>query len=373
LNRLTFSPDNRRVLTTSQKADGKGPAGKKKPTSTDGRSYLWQLLPEDDTPIDVLKLRCQAIASRAIDATGTTTEFALIDLRDSWERLQFVTHPRSRFPSEERYIDWLKAQAQECAGARLWSAALLPLDDLVAKRPDDAYSRYFRGSMYAEQGQWDRAREDFDAALQRKDPPPPAWFSRATLDARAGDWAAYRKRCAALVERFGKTEDPSTALGLAMTCTLAPDALTDYSPLIELVKAAARKNADEANGAAAVLGIVLYRAGRLKEAATELEAVCKNAPQYGLSLPRLLWAMTLLGLKEKQATEQFSMCSYAFERLDGDRTGRAADDGLWWLLRVQHQLLFAEAKKLFPPDRPPPAPAAMPIPAPKTDVKEDDE
>src|SRR5207248_945747 len=90
------------------------------------------------------------------------------------------------------------------------------------------------------------------------------------------------------------------------------------------------------------LAAALYRSGKLEEAAKHLEQVCKKDASDPMA--HLLWAMTSRKLKQKQALDRYYRCSSSFERLE-------SGVNFWepWIIRLYHQLIFAEAKKLIGP------------------------
>src|SRR5262249_57941185 len=120
-----------------------------------------------------------------------------------------------------------------------------------------------RARAHAEAGEWDQADRDFAEAIKAGSQWAGAFTQRALLLLRAGDQAGYRQVCAAALERLGQTEDADTAGGVAWTCGLAANAVTDYRQAIALAERAAK---EDPKSHANDLGAVLLRAGRPADA-----------------------------------------------------------------------------------------------------------
>ena len=91
---------------------------------------------------------------------------------------------------------------------------------------------------------------------------------------RADDRAGYRQACSWMLTMAsqGHVDSPLEAARIAWTCALGPDSVTDYAPAIGLAQEAiASAPTPLRAGARAVLGAVLYRAGRYSEALDRLE------------------------------------------------------------------------------------------------------
>jgi tetratricopeptide (TPR) repeat protein len=99
----------------------------------------------------------------------------------------------------------------------------------------------------------------------------------------------YRAACRAMLDRFLDDTSTITAHWLAWTCSLGPDAVTDFSPAV----AAAERTVEgepESVQYLGTLGAILYRAGRLEEAVERLieadkrievpDAALSSSPAY---------------------------------------------------------------------------------------------
>jgi hypothetical protein len=82
---------------------------------------------------------------------------------------------------------------------------------------------------------------------------------------------AYRRTCAALVQRFEKTTDPAIADNVLRACVLRPEALPDMARLLPLARVA---TLPDTPGPASA-GAALYRAGKYPEAVRCLETAAR--------------------------------------------------------------------------------------------------
>jgi serine/threonine protein kinase/predicted Zn-dependent protease len=154
-----------------------------------------------------------------------------------------------------------------------WTAALRDYTRAVEQRPDLATFRFARAQFYFRIGLLDEAAADFQEAFWRQRPTDPdLCHAHASLRAYVGDQAGYRSVCAAMLARFGDTDDPETARVLVLSCTLVPGAVTD---LPRLVKVAERVLAAHPYlpSSHKVLGMAYYRAGQYDQAVTHLTRV----------------------------------------------------------------------------------------------------
>ena len=188
-----FSPDGQTLLTCSL-------AGKDKRAAQAGLR-LWPLRAEGKAGLAVLKARCALICSMRLDRGGDFVSLSARRIREAAEDLKHLRHPRGSFPTEEAWIAWQRERAKECADAWLFAPAARALNAILAAKPDDAPSLHARGVVFAEQGEWGRAREEFDKALLLDAGSGRAAAYRAMLDAQAGDTEGCRKRCAELLSK----------------------------------------------------------------------------------------------------------------------------------------------------------------------------
>jgi tetratricopeptide (TPR) repeat protein len=171
------------------------------------------------------------------------------------------------------------------------------------------------------------------------------WHNLAYLRLQAGDTLGYRQACAAMLRLFGHAQDADTANTVAWTCVLAPDAVPDPAPIVELARAAV---ADQpANWAYLnTLGLALYRAGRFEEAVQQLDQSIKESG-HGTWVDWLFLALTHQRLNHPQEARRW--WAKAREALDRalDPKGRSPATSVSWTDRIEMPLFRAEAEALL--------------------------
>jgi tetratricopeptide (TPR) repeat protein len=150
--------------------------------------------------------------------------------------------------------------------------------------------------------------------------------------------------------RFGETQNMEAAYWTAWTCLLAPDAVTDWQPVVQLAEKAL--TADPANCSKInTLGGLLYRAGRFQEAAkrlTEAEAAFKSTKNVKGTV---LYAWLFQAMTEQRlghGAEASRWLKKAVEDIDQPPPERADDVAAnGWNRRLTLQLLRREAEDLI--------------------------
>jgi hypothetical protein len=118
-----------------------------------------------------------------------------------------------------------------------------------------------RGYGFIDSHEWSEAAAEFDLAGERKPNDVYLGLFGAVGHVVAGEVDAYRQTCAALIERFEKTEDVDAARVVLLACVLRPDALADMTRLLPL----ARVVAGSEGASPPETGAALYRpAGTLR-------------------------------------------------------------------------------------------------------------
>jgi tetratricopeptide (TPR) repeat protein len=168
-----------------------------------------------------------------------------------------------------------------------------------------------RGEAFAQLEEWDKAAADLAKAVALAPHQPILHNRHALVRLAQGDAKHYRAGCAYMVSRFATFSDPNAPSLTVWTCAMAPDAVTDWQPLVQLaekVAAARPRESDKLQD----LGAILYRAGRYHEAAKWLEeadaaeaAFPEAQGQY--TMPAWTWlfqAMTLHRLGRSDEAQQ---------------------------------------------------------------------
>src|SRR5262249_51492474 len=116
-------------------------------------------------------------------------------------------------------------------GARRWNQALARLDAAVQADPQDnwlldqsAFQERVVATRSAEAGLWDAPARHLARVFERQSPYYEAemWRLHASLRLLQGDEEGYRKHCAKMVERFGKSPSLHVRHNLATACLLGP-------------------------------------------------------------------------------------------------------------------------------------------------------
>jgi WD40 repeat protein/tetratricopeptide (TPR) repeat protein len=402
----TFSPDGRRVLTgrgsevqvwdtttghpltpplrhsASVWHAAFSPDGRQLYTASGDEVRTWKLSP-DERPVEVLALAANLQTGRTLDVTGSFVNLNAADFGRTWQTYQARPGGTDLDPSyRAERLAWHRAEAASAEAGGQWRAAQVHLGALIAADPKQGALYYRRGLIHAQlrewtqavadydraveleavremgrdgwklwydrglarvqQGQWDRAAADLSKAAELTPDQDGPTRELALIRLRLGDQEGYRRACATLMERFGKTTDLNLANNVAWTCAMGPGALADLTPAVTLAEkaAAAGTRPNDRYNALNTLGVVLYRAGRHEEALKKLdEAVAAHSG--GGTVTDWLFLAALnhrLGHPEEACTWM-------------DRVRRWAAEGqldrLAWSQRVEAQLFLKEVETVL--------------------------
>jgi WD40 repeat protein len=139
-------------------------------------------------------------------------------------------------------------------------------------------------------GNWDAAAAAYARAVGKESDDPLIWHRHLLFRLRAGDLAGYRTGCAALISRFSREERRRSIATEAWACAIGPDALADWAPLVPAALVAVKHRPDDVE-LRMVLGAVLLRAGRAREAITALEESVRRNGHDGNAFDWLFLAM----------------------------------------------------------------------------------
>lgn len=136
-----------------------------------------------------------------------------------------------------------------------------------------------RGAHHAARKQYDKAKADFEKSLTLDSASHSSRYQYALFCLATGDQPAYRKACAEMLKQFGNSENAEELFFTTWTCALAPKAIKDYEPVLELARRAMKQHPND-RLALQGLGAALFRAGHAEEALKYLtlaEAVPEDA------------------------------------------------------------------------------------------------
>jgi tetratricopeptide (TPR) repeat protein/WD40 repeat protein len=225
-------------------------------------------------------------------------------------------------------------------------------EKLAAENPDSTYPLWGTdgyGKLTVLLAAADRAQEAEQACrklLELKPDASVSHFKYALLRLHLGGRDAHRAACADMLTRFGNTSDPEDAHWTAWACTLGPDAVSDWQPVVRLAETALAvdpKNCDRLQ----LLAAVLYRAGRFEEAVkrlTEAEVAFQEAqnPRSTVIYNWLFQAMTRHRLG--QADEARKWLEKAVEAIDQPPEQSRDANAMVWNRRLTLQLWQREAQ-----------------------------
>jgi serine/threonine protein kinase/Flp pilus assembly protein TadD len=250
-------------------------------------------------------------------------------------------------PRDDPRLHVLRARA--FAGLR-WAEKALPEYDAALKlSPQDPQIRLEahrnRGYYCTGLRHWREAAAEFTKACELAPDDSYLWRFRAVAHVAAGDVAAYRQACTAMVDRFEKTKDRVTAGNALLVCVLRDDSLRDMTRLLPLTRVAAPlwHWGTWARGAA------LYRAGRYEESVRRFEAAAKMYRPRAWDWSFLAMAHHRLG-HAKEARRCLAEAARWIDEanrqeLDDPTSTRPAWGG--WHEAVVYPLLLGEAKALL--------------------------
>jgi tetratricopeptide (TPR) repeat protein len=153
---------------------------------------------------------------------------------------------------------------------RQWDRAYADFTKAIELNPNEAGFFACRGRAYCAQGRWKEAAADYARVLALNPGREWNWYESAVLRLRTGDVAGYRSACRTMLDRFGNTDNPSVAEQTAKTCSLTPDAVGNFEPVLKLADRALKgRESDRWILLAKVLAE--YRAGHPAEAVAWLK------------------------------------------------------------------------------------------------------
>jgi serine/threonine protein kinase/tetratricopeptide (TPR) repeat protein len=211
-----------------------------------------------------------------------------------------------------------------------------------------------RGRAYAHLGQYSEALADF-ASVRSQRPGHlglyyrSAWQYQALAMLEAGNMTEYKKACTAICEPLGNQETPVAPVGAVWTCCVAPQAVTDYTPLATLAQVKA--NEYKSYDAQRALGAVLYRSDKWDQAVDQLN----KAMQMQERSPSCWLLLAMAHHRAGRTDEARHWLSKAEQWID-DKGKEATHHSagmpppLWltvsWTERLGLELLRQEAKSL---------------------------
>jgi WD40 repeat protein/tetratricopeptide (TPR) repeat protein len=339
--------------------------------------HLGDLAAPVDGDVEDLCLLGQVLSGQRLQEGSDVAALTTDEWLERWRTFR-QRRPHAGELEPQDAATWHRRQAEEFEASGQWAAALWHLDRLIAAQPDQWASYYRRGHVHAALGQGDQAVADYTKAIDLGADDWQVWLDRALAHAEASRWdkaaadyakavnlgatsatvlthhallrlavddtKGYRRVCAELLERFGRTGSLKTANNIAWVCGYGPDAVADAARPIGLAEAVAAAHPNK-YGALNTLGAVLYRAHRYGDAVQKLQEAMAARPQGGTAFDFLFLAMA--HQRQGHTAEARDWLGKAVEWIDQAEDGKPPDPSvrlpLFWIQRLELQLLRREA------------------------------
>jgi tetratricopeptide (TPR) repeat protein len=260
--------------------------------------------------------------------------------------------------------DWAD-RAQAYAAMKQWDKAIADYSQAIKLQSiwNDVW--HDRAICYMELKQWDKAIADMSEGLKLvSDEDVDTSYHRAMLRLLASDAEGYRKICAAMLERFGSTENLDDLGVLIWTCVRAPNAVTDPAWVVKLAEKAMAKRS-KGRDELEQLGAALYRAGRFNETVRRLteanaldadpDAKRRVGPRFWLApSPAYAWFFLAMGhMRLGHAAEARQWLDKAIQRTEQEfklplgLSCGGQNPSIPWNRKIALQLLRREAEALI--------------------------
>ena len=235
-----------------------------------------------------------------------------------------------------------RAAAYEALGQ--WDKAVADHSEVIRRQGEQWGPWARRGAAYAAAGKWDEAAADLAKAISLNADQPMPWYHQALLALRAGETQGYRSACAAVLERFGKSEKLAGVDLAVWTCVLAAEAVGDDSSLSKLAEKLAVASPKD-HAALRNLGAALYRSGQYEAAVqrlTEADRVRpKDYPPYDLLF--LSMSQQRLG-KIEEAVQALAKADEWIKQASPEKAQEASGPRLPWNQRLTLEILRREVE-----------------------------
>jgi len=179
-------------------------------------------------------------------------------------------------PATGSNLVWIPPDRVASCPDQEFQQRLLDLAETAVSAADTVDVRGARAELLTAFGDWNRAREDFDAISADDRASAYCIQQGALLAIHADNPEFYRELCRLMLERFGSSDDPAAGNFTSWTCSLAADAVDDYARAIELARNAVKTDPED-RSRLVTLGAILMRAGEYDEAKATLEDALEGA------------------------------------------------------------------------------------------------
>jgi tetratricopeptide (TPR) repeat protein len=206
------------------------------------------------------------------------------------------------------------------------------------------------------------ARSQYLKALELEATNDAALYQRALLHLAVGDMNGYRTMTKRIAAQLQTTVPGPNVHLLHWACVLAPDAVTNYSPVLEAVRrtVARQTNSSDSLPDLQTLGALLYRARHYPEAVLQLTDVFQISQRIDINaiLASPIYGIYFLAMAHAQLNHTNEAEEWFQRASDLDPLARAGETnavpGIAWNRRLTLQLLRKEADSVLhapPPSR----------------------
>jgi hypothetical protein len=321
-----FSPDGRRVVTASH----------------DQTARVWDL-PLDVRPAEDLIRLAEVLANHSLDEQGGISPLDGDSLNGKCQTLH-RKYPAPHAWAPEQIRAWHREEAAACAAAGLWRGAIQHLDTVLEADSANKDFRRNRAEAHAALGHWPEAAADFAKAQEGEANLQLAGWHAACL-AAAGDWAAHRQACAAILAHFAKDVDGNSANSLAWYCVRFREGSGDVDQPLKLAEQAVARHAKSYNELH-TLGAALVRAARCADAIGKLQEAIQIYKGEGTASDWLFLALAYHKLGHADEAKKW----LANARQWLDKVPKDGAGALPWNQRLELRLLRAEAEEKISKD-----------------------
>ena len=250
---------------------------------------------------------------------------------------------------EDRIQQQTKESLAEAATLAFGNPALL---QRISEARDRAVQVEFLSSnanLHAGLGQWDAARANLSKLIEAQPDEHWNYLLLAPLLAQSGDLEGYRRLCAGVLARFGRTTDPVVAERMAKACLILPDPAVDLEQVARLADTAITRGRWDIDSAyfALAKGLAEYRRAHFSSAADwVLKALAE--PDQSSRDPQAYLVLAMAQFKSGKLAESRAALDVG-ARIIQTRAPRpaSAGPGVDWADWIIARALLKEAKELI--------------------------